>query len=100
MLLPPQLYNRGHRSLLSSNAHPRAMVGTSRCDVPAPSERAERIALGVPIMPRVAPLCAARAARRAVPTYRTAVAHPRPIGWGEGRGEGQFLVTSRGCKAS
>src|SRR6266852_820887 len=98
MLLPLQLYNGGRRSLASSNAHPRPMVGTSRCDVPARvraggTNRARRAAL------RVAPLCAARTARRAVPTYRTTVAHPRPIGWGEGRGEGQFLVTSRGCKA-
>src|SRR6266568_4560086 len=31
---------------------------------------------------------AARTARRAIPTYRTAVARPRPIGWGEGRGGG------------
>src|SRR5713226_7542117 len=45
---------------------------------PPASERAERIARGVPITSHVAPLSAARTARRAVPTYRTAVAHHPP----------------------
>ena len=35
VLLQPQPYNVGHRSLPSRNAHSRPMVGTSRCDVPA-----------------------------------------------------------------
>src|SRR5712692_10505444 len=36
------------------------------------------------------------ASHRSLPSSN---AHPRPIGWGEGRGEGQFLVSSRNCKA-
>src|SRR6266508_569505 len=43
------------------------MVGTSRCDVPARVQRAERAAPDV-VTPLVAPLNAARTAQRAVPT--------------------------------
>src|SRR5712692_6256339 len=52
---------------------------------PPASERAERITRDVPITPHVAPLCAARTAQRAVPTYQPAVAHPRPCKVGTSR---------------
>jgi len=46
------------------------MVGTSRCDVPARVQRAERALRDMRITPLVAPLNAARTAQRAVPTTR------------------------------
>jgi len=45
------------------------MVGTSRCDVPARVQRAERIASNEHTIVSVAPLNAARTAQRAVPTH-------------------------------
>src|SRR6266704_2268392 len=67
VLLQPQPYNVGHRSLPSRNAHSRPMVGTSRCDVPARvsaagTNRARRA--------NHAPRCASisRRGRRSVPS--------------------------------
>jgi len=45
-----------------------ALVGTSRCDVPARVERAERTAFNAQFTTHLAPLNAARTAQRAVPT--------------------------------
>src|SRR5207245_11696320 len=59
-------------------------VGMARRGVPA-----REVAGGTNIQATLAfegaaPLHAARTSQRDVPTYRIAVAHPRPVGWGEG----------------
>ena len=45
-----------------------SVVGTSRCDVPARVQRAERMLDGLKTKVCIAPLNAARTAQRAVPT--------------------------------
>src|SRR5215813_11404972 len=72
-----------------------SVVGTSRCDVPARVQRAERISRDERTTADVAPLDAARTAQRATAVELSAMRFlllPLPA-WnkrGEGRGEGQL----------
>src|SRR5262249_19042546 len=56
-----------------------SVVGTSRCDVPARVQRAERISQYGRAAADVAPLYAARKAQRAVPTTLNTYVPERPV---------------------
>src|SRR5215470_14059674 len=72
--------------------HVSQQVGTSRCDVPARVQRAERIPQDERTTADVAPLYAARTAQRAVPTTRflsAAITLAAVVAWATGCGRSQ-----------